>query len=170
MQAKVFVSYLLAIILAVGVIATPIDVEGSTTDASTVFENAGNSFSGAPDPRPNEPIITPKEGDVPADSTSVFARDLESLEKRTLGCVRMTTNPNFGGLPLRACGLPNGYCVNLATWWRYRVSSFSPDPYTFCKIYIGAFCSSGASLMFGSPGYGKLGKWDNNMGSIKCWY
>ena len=79
MQAKVFFSYLLAAILAVGVIATPVDVEDTPpADVNTLFENEENlaSFVGAPDPRPTEPAITPKEGDVLAASTSVVARDL----------------------------------------------------------------------------------------------
>ncbi|PUU73976.1 hypothetical protein B9Z19DRAFT_1093950 [Tuber borchii] len=175
MQAKAFLSYLVAAILAVGVIATPVGVEGtSTTDVNAVFENVGDSasFVGAPpDPRPIEPIITPKEGDVPAPSnTSVVAGDHGSLKKRTIGCVRVTTNQNFGGTSARACNLPNGHCVNLNPFWRYRISSFSPDPYTFCKIFTGPNCSGIGSVMFGSPGYGNLGIWDNNMGSLECWY
>ena len=86
MQAKIFLSYLLAAILAAGVIATPVDVvdaEGTPpADINDVFENnveAFATFGGAPEPTPTGPTITPKEGDVLAPSTtSVVARDLVS--------------------------------------------------------------------------------------------
>jgi len=102
MQAKVFLSCLLATIRAVGVIATPVNIEGaSTTDVNTVFENAENfaSFVGAPDPRPIEPILTPKEGDVPAPSnTSVVAGDQVSIKPSSINSVRRTgTNSNNRG-------------------------------------------------------------------------
>jgi len=97
MQARVFLGSFLATILAVGVIATPVGIEGtSTTDVNTVFENVANfaSFVGGPDPRPSEPVITPKEGDVPtpkkgddpAPSTtgSVAARDLVSIKPSSI--------------------------------------------------------------------------------------
>ncbi|PUU74925.1 hypothetical protein B9Z19DRAFT_1132205 [Tuber borchii] len=88
MQAKVFLTYFLATIFPLGVIATPVDVEGTPpADVNTLFVPI-SGFAGAPDPRPTEPIITPKEGDVLAASTSVVARDLESLEKRTPGVLR----------------------------------------------------------------------------------
>ncbi|PUU82607.1 hypothetical protein B9Z19DRAFT_1074503 [Tuber borchii] len=145
MQANAFLSYLVAAILAVGAIATPVGVEG-TTDVNIVFENVANSASfggGAPpDPRPIEPILTPKEGDVPAPSnTSVVAGGMVSIKPSSINLV-----------------LPR------------NISSFSPDPYTFCKIFTGPNCSGIGSVMFGSPGYGNLGIWDNNMGSLECWW
>ena len=85
MQAKVFFSYLLAAILAAGIIATPVDVvdaEGTPpADINNVFEETGEAFAtiaGAPEPTPTGPTITPKEGDVPIPTSSVVARDLVS--------------------------------------------------------------------------------------------
>ena len=90
MQAKVFFASFLAAILAVGVIATPVDVEGaSTTAVNTVFEKVSNLASlGAPDPRPSGPVITPKPGDVPTSSTSVVTRDLVNIKPSSINWVR----------------------------------------------------------------------------------
>ncbi|PUU74927.1 hypothetical protein B9Z19DRAFT_996902 [Tuber borchii] len=172
MQAKVFLSFLLAAILALGVIAIPVDVEDAPpADGDTVVENAENpaSLVGAPDPRPTEPIITPKEGDVLAESTSVVARDLESLEKRTPGCATITINPKFGGFRGRACSA-NGRCANLGKYWSKHISSFGPDYGTICILFTGRGCSGSRSIVIEYPGYGRLGKFDNNVGSFKCWW
>ena len=97
MQSKVFFASFLATILAVGVIATPVNVEGaSTNEVDTVFEKVDNSASfvgAAPDPRPKEPILTPKEGDLPApsnatDTGSLAARDLVSIKPSCINLVR----------------------------------------------------------------------------------
>ena len=102
MQSRVFFASFLATILAVGVIATPVNVEGaSTNEVDTVFEKVENvaSLVGAvPDPRPNEPILTPKEGDVPApsnttDTGSVVARDLVSIKPSSI-CLVWSTVTN----------------------------------------------------------------------------
>ena len=88
MQAKVFLLSILATILGVGVLATPVDIvptivggERTTpTDVNTLLDSGSEReafFVGAPDPRPTGPIITPKEGDVPTPSR-VVARDLVS--------------------------------------------------------------------------------------------
>ncbi|PUU74924.1 hypothetical protein B9Z19DRAFT_996954 [Tuber borchii] len=155
MQAKVFLSYLLAAILALGVIATPVDVEGTPpANANTLFENVA-SFVGTPGPRHTEPTITPKEGDVLAASTSVVARDLERLEKRTLGCVTVSPylySSNCAG-ELRACWFPNGQCVNLNPFWRGKIGCFRPDPDTFCKLFTGPNCSGIGSVVITYPGY-----------------
>ncbi|PUU74926.1 hypothetical protein B9Z19DRAFT_1132206 [Tuber borchii] len=100
MQAKVFLSYILATILAVGVIATPVDVadaEATTPpDVNNMFEETVDTFAtfnGPPDPVPTGPTITPKEEDVPTPTDSVIARDLNSLEKRTPGCITVGVKP-----------------------------------------------------------------------------
>ncbi|PUU72798.1 hypothetical protein B9Z19DRAFT_1008098 [Tuber borchii] len=181
MQAKVFLLSILSIILAVGVIATPVDViptlvDGERTppptDVNTLLDNGRGReafFVGPPDPRPTGPIITPKEGDIPTPSR-VVARDLENLEKRTPGCISATTNPNFTGASGRSCNIPNGHCANLTPFWRSNISSFRPDPYTYCEIFTGPNCSGLFFGVFTYPGFGLLGVFDNNMGSIKCWY
>ena len=85
MQAKVFLAAFFAAFLAVGVIATPVDVvdaEGTPpADMNNVFEETGEAFAtiaGAPEPTPTGPTITPKEDDVPVPTGSVVARDLVS--------------------------------------------------------------------------------------------
>ena len=97
MQAKVFYSYLLAAILAVGVIATPVDVadaEGTPpADINNLFEETGEAFvpiSGFADPTPTGPTITPKEDDVPTPTGSVVARDLVSREPYSINRARWT--------------------------------------------------------------------------------
>jgi len=98
MQVKIFLLSILATILAVGVIATPVDViptivggeRTSPTAVNTLLD--GNEreafFVGAPAPRPTGPIITPKEGDVPTPSRSVVARDLVSREPCSINWAR----------------------------------------------------------------------------------
>ena len=83
MQAKIFLSSLLATLLAVGITATPTGVEArdiksshSLNGITTPFENLAKDV-GIKKPRPSEAIITPKDGDVPVLS-SVKARDLVS--------------------------------------------------------------------------------------------
>ena len=84
MQAKVFLVSFLATVLAVGGMATPVDVVDAVgtppPDVSAVFENTETlaTIAGAPDSLPTGPTITPKEGDVPAPTGSVVARDLVS--------------------------------------------------------------------------------------------
>ena len=97
MQAKVFFSYLLAAILAVGVIATPVDVvdaEGTPpADINNLFEETGEAFAtiaGAPEPTPTGPTITPKEDDVPTPTGSVVARDLVSSKPCSINWARWT--------------------------------------------------------------------------------
>ena len=84
MQAKIFLSSLLATLLAVGVIATPTGVGARAIGSSHSLNGAVTPFqevatdSGIKKPRPNGATITPKDGDVPVPSTSVKARDLVS--------------------------------------------------------------------------------------------
>ena len=65
MHAMVFLACFLATILAVGIIATPVDVvdaEGTPPpDVNNVFENVERfaTFTGAPGPTPTGPTITP---------------------------------------------------------------------------------------------------------------
>ena len=90
MQAKIFLSSLLATLLAVGVIATPTGVVARDIGSShslngvvTPLEKVATA-PGATKPRPNGLIITPKDGDVPVASTSVEARDLVSSKQSSV--------------------------------------------------------------------------------------
>ncbi|CUS11171.1 unnamed protein product [Tuber aestivum] len=96
MQAKVFLSTMLASLLAAGVIATPTALEvrdiksthgwdGTVTALEKVAASVGNVK-----PHPKGTVITPKENDTPVASTDVEARDLENLSKRTAGCIYVT--------------------------------------------------------------------------------
>ena len=84
MQAKIFLSSLLATLLAVGATATPTRSEARDIESSHSLDRIATPFqevatdSGIKKPRPNGLIITPKDGDVPVLSTSVKARDLVS--------------------------------------------------------------------------------------------
>ncbi|PUU75800.1 hypothetical protein B9Z19DRAFT_1152300 [Tuber borchii] len=177
MQAKIFLSSLLATFLAVGVIATPTGAVARDIGSSHSLDGIATPFKdvatdvGAKKPLPNGLIITPKAGDVPVVSTSVKARDLESLEKRTRGCLFVSANSNFGGNSAYLCPLAtNGGCTSWSTYWKSNISSFGPDPGTTCQIYTSTDCSSGGSGAFGYPGYGDLGTWNDNMGSFRCWW
>ncbi|PUU82605.1 hypothetical protein B9Z19DRAFT_1120510 [Tuber borchii] len=137
MQAKVFLSYLLATILAVGVIATPVDVLDSVVtpppDTTNVFEQSFEAlatFTATPDPTPTGPTITPGEFDlpIPTGNASVVARDLKTLEKRKKGCIFVTTGCKFKGVSAYICKLPYNKCVNWNTYWSVNLSSFRPDP------------------------------------------
>ncbi|PUU82604.1 hypothetical protein B9Z19DRAFT_1190267 [Tuber borchii] len=182
MQAKVFLSYLLATILAVGVVATPVDVfdSGTTTtptpDVNNVFDIKFQALAistGTPAPTPTGPVITPGDDDVvPAPTGSVFARDLPSLEKRTPGCIKVTSDSKFNGISAHPC-LPswkNYVCTDLTPYWRYNISSIRPDPGTNCIIYTVPNCSGFWWGPFTWPGYGHLGSFNDNMGSVKCWW
>ncbi|PUU75793.1 hypothetical protein B9Z19DRAFT_1089580 [Tuber borchii] len=176
MQAKIFLSSLLATLLAVGVTATPAGFDARDIKSTHSLDLIATPFQevakdlGIKKPRPNGAIITPKDGDVPVPS-SVKARDLESLEKRTPGCLYVTSDPNFGGNHAYLCPIAtNGGCTAWDVYWRYSISSFGPDDYTICQIFTSTDCSSGGSTPFGYPGYGNLGGWDNNMGSFICWW
>ncbi|PUU75796.1 hypothetical protein B9Z19DRAFT_1089586 [Tuber borchii] len=177
MQAKIFLSSLLATLLAVGVIATPTGVVArdvgtshSLNGAVTPFEQVATA-AGATKPRPNGLVITPKAGDVPVASTSVEARDLESLEKRNPGCVYVTQDANFAGTSAYICTNCKGCCITFTNPWRYTISSFGPDSGgNYCQIFTSADCTSGGSTTFGYPGYGNLGGWNDNLGSYRCWW
>jgi len=84
MQAKIFLSSLLATLLAVCVIATPTGAEARDIKSSHSLDGTLTPFqevatdTGIKKPRPNGAITTPKDGDVPVLSTSVKARDLVS--------------------------------------------------------------------------------------------
>ena len=84
MQAKIFLSSLLAALLAVGVIATPTGVVARDVATSHSLDGIVTPFdkvakdAGIKKPRPSGLVVTPKDGDVPAASTSVKARDLVS--------------------------------------------------------------------------------------------
>ena len=97
MHAKVFLACFLATILAVGGIATPVDVvdaEGTPPpDINNLFEETAEAFAtiaGAPEPTPTGPTITPKEGDVPTPTGSVVARDLVSRKPCSIKRARWT--------------------------------------------------------------------------------
>jgi len=176
MQAKVFLSTMLASLLAAGVIATPTALEvrdiksthgwdGTVTALEKVAASVGNVK-----PHPKGTVITPKENDTPVASTDVEARDLENLSKRTAGCIYVTKDSNFGGGSLYLCIATNGGCTNWNNDWRYSISSFGPDPGTTCQIFTNSNCASGGSVPFGYPGYGNLGGWNDNMGSFRCWW
>ncbi|PUU75797.1 hypothetical protein B9Z19DRAFT_1053269 [Tuber borchii] len=175
MQAKIFLSSLLATLLAVGVIATPAGVVARDVGTSHSLNGAITPLEqvatvGATKPRPNGPVTTPKAGDVPFASTSVEARDLESLAKRTLGCVYVTQDANFAGTSAYICSGTWGGCITFTNPWRYTISSFGPDGGTYCQIFHSTDCSSGGSTTFTYPGYGNLGAWNDNLGSYRCWW
>ncbi|PUU75228.1 hypothetical protein B9Z19DRAFT_1103054 [Tuber borchii] len=172
MQTKIFLTSLLATFLAVGVTATPASVKARDvrTDHIVDFSKVANSV-GSVKPPPKGQVITPKDNDVPVVGTSVKARDLESLEKRTAGCLYVTQDANFSGPSAYLCPIAtNGGCTDWTNTWRYTISSFGPDPGTTCQIYTDPNCGGTASVAFGYPGYGKLGGWNDNMGSFRCWW
>ena len=84
MQAKIFLSSLLATLLAVSVAATPTRVETRDIKSSHSLDGTVTPFQevatdvGVTGPRPKGPTITPKDSDVPIVSTSVEAKDLVS--------------------------------------------------------------------------------------------
>jgi len=96
MQAKIFLSSLLATFLAVGAIATPTGVGARDVEISHSLDGIVTPFDkvaadvGVTKPRPNGVIITPKAGDVPAVSTSVKARDLVSIKLSSVNWARRT--------------------------------------------------------------------------------
>jgi len=176
MQAKIFLSSLLATLFAVGVIATPTGVEARIVGTVSVINNAlakvGSALESSVGTIPllKGPATTPKNGDVLVASIGVNARDLESLEKRTPGCILITSDPNFAGTSANACGIPNGLCTNLTPLWASNISSFRPDKAATCQVFTGPNCSGIASIIFGYPGYGNLGPFDNNLWSFGCWW
>ncbi|PUU75792.1 hypothetical protein B9Z19DRAFT_1152276 [Tuber borchii] len=177
MQPKIFLSSLLATLLVIGVIATPTGVGARDIKSShsldgiaTPFQEIGTDV-GETKPPPKGPTIIPKDNDVPVVSTSVEARDLESLKKRTLGCVFATDGPNFTGYFVYICPVAiNGGCNNWNIYWRYHIRSFGPDQGTWCQIFTDPNCGGTMSAVFTYPGYGNLGIWDMNMGSFRCWW
>ena len=84
MQAKIFLSSLLATLLAVGVTPTPTGVGVRDIRSSHSLDGTVTPFqevttdSGIKKPRPNGATITPKDGDIPIVSTGVEARGLVS--------------------------------------------------------------------------------------------
>ena len=100
MQAKIFLSSLLATLLAVGIIATPTGVEARDIKSSHSLDGTVTPFQevaidvGITKPRPNGAVITPKDGDIPIVSTSVQARDLVSSKLSYASWARQTVT-NF---------------------------------------------------------------------------
>ncbi|KAG0642476.1 hypothetical protein HOY80DRAFT_1105075 [Tuber brumale] len=176
MQTKAFLSSLLVTLLTAGVTATPTGVETRDIKSEHGWDGTISEFSkfatsvGETKPRPKGVVITPKEKDIPVAATSVEARDLESLEKRTAGCIYVTKDSNFNGQSGYLCISTNGGCTGWSNEWRYTISSFGPDPGTTCQIFTDPNCSGAASAAFGYPGYGNLGTWNDNMASFRCWW
>ncbi|RPA93904.1 hypothetical protein L873DRAFT_1776984 [Choiromyces venosus 120613-1] len=175
MQAKIFLSSLLATLLATGVIASPAavgarDVKSEHGWDGTVTPLEKVATVGAKKAPPKGAIITPKDSDVPVVTTSVEARDIEALSKRTPGCIFVTTDSNWGGTSAYICLATNGGCTIWNNFWRWNISSFGPDPGTTCQISTGTNCDGTTSVAFGYPGYGNLGVWNDNMGSFRCWW
>ena len=100
MQVKIFLSSLLATLLAVGVTATPTGVVARDVASSHSLDGIVTPFDkaaidvGVKKPRPSGLVVTPKDGDVPIVSTSVETRDLVS-SKLSCASWAMQTVTNF---------------------------------------------------------------------------
>ncbi|KAF8448467.1 hypothetical protein BGX38DRAFT_586744 [Terfezia claveryi] len=101
------------------------------------------------------------------------------LAKRTLGGVFMCPGYDWTTQPGLGCSyFVFGWnaCVRLSDQtYRYTLSSVGPDSGTWCVIYQSTDCSWGGSNGFTNPGLARLegsywGQWNDNTGSIKCWW
>ncbi|KAG0644735.1 hypothetical protein HOY80DRAFT_914715 [Tuber brumale] len=180
MQAKIFLNSLLVTLLTAHAIASPTGLEARDAIAQDIgdpgFDNANSAgdtnadLDGEVKPLPDITALIPSENDIPVAATGVEARDLENLEKRTPGCILVTSDRNFRGRRLYTCPPRIGRCYNWNSYWRSRISSFRPDRGTTCRIYTGTNCGGIISNPFGYPGYSNLGRWNDNMGSFRCWW
>ncbi|KAG0133665.1 hypothetical protein HOY82DRAFT_584417 [Tuber indicum] len=178
MQAKVFLTSLLVAVLTTSVVASPAGLEArdsngldSANDAVTALDSVTSFESGGEtQPLPQGTVLTPGQNDVPVAAAGLEARDLENFEKRTPGCLSATIHSDFLGAKVYVCLRAKGGCYNWNSYWRSNISSFRPDLGTTCRIYTGAGCTGVYSVTFGYPGYGRLGRWNDNMGSFRCWW
>ncbi|KAG0644732.1 hypothetical protein HOY80DRAFT_1097396 [Tuber brumale] len=179
MQISILLSSLLVTLFTAGVVATPAGVEardiksqngwdGTVTQLDTVTSVAPGAAAAEPNSLTDSSPLTPGDNDVPVAATDVQARDLESFVKRTPGCLFATRDRGFKGPWVYICLGMRRACYNWNSYWRFAISSFSPDQGTVCRIYTGAGCTGTRSVPFGYPGYGNLGLWNDNMGSFRC--
>lgn len=102
----------------------------------------------------------------------------KSLTKRTLGGVYFCPAYDWQGQAGLGCSYAiwgNNQCINTnPSTYRYTLSAIGPDSGTWCRLYTGENCGTGASVAFTNPGMGRLdgywSPWNDNTYSIRCWY
>ncbi|KAG0644736.1 hypothetical protein HOY80DRAFT_898102 [Tuber brumale] len=176
MHAKIFLTSMLVTLFTAGVIASPAGLKARDSDtldsangALTPLDSVAsvNADVGTQS-LPHGAGVTPGENDIPVADSGVKARDLEDLEKRSPGCIYATSDSEFRGTTVYFCLRDRSGCYNWNSYWRSNISSFRPDTGTLCRIYAGSDCTGVRSDIFGYPGYGNLGQWNDNMGSFIC--
>ncbi|KAF8461641.1 hypothetical protein BDZ91DRAFT_765624 [Kalaharituber pfeilii] len=100
-----------------------------------------------------------------------------ALSKRTLGglyiCPGVDWSSDQGGLCAYTI-FGDNQCVALSDPYRWSISSVGSDPGTWCILYQSTDCTWGASEWFSNPGVSELtgswAAWNDNIGSIACWW
>ncbi|KAG0639420.1 hypothetical protein HOY80DRAFT_963312 [Tuber brumale] len=174
MLPKSFLYSSLVTLLATGLLASPTigarDIKSQHGSDRTVTPVDKVGVVGEIKPLHIRRILTPNDNDVPVAATSVDARDLESLGKRSLGCVLMTKGFDCSGESVYICSATPGSCISLNNDWRFSVKSFSPDPGTYCQLFTLPNCAGTSSPIYGASGCSSLGTFSQNLGSFRCWW